>query len=208
MGDSVGKLVQMTEALAEGKFTQEFRPHFSGELGQLAMFLDTLQQNLQVLSPTIGSSAHLVPQVAQAVADISHQTETSTNSMLGLMEEMLTDQDRLLELVREAKGNDALASDFSSIEKIAEKSRDDLIRLTSYLSFQDVVRQRTAKVQKLIDNVEQKIAELRTKFGLEVHGTYRAEPGSLAAGQEEATEFAGDTGVDQNLIDDLFENHK
>lgn len=65
MGDAVGTLAQMTEALAEGKFTQEFRPHFSGELGQLAMFLDTLQQNLQVLSPTIGSSAHLVPRMVK-----------------------------------------------------------------------------------------------------------------------------------------------
>lgn len=208
MGDAVGKLVQMTEALSEGKFTQEFRPHFSGELGQLAIFLDTLQQNLQVLSPTIGSSAHLVPQVAQAVADISQQTEASTNSMLELMEEMLTDQDRLLDLVREAKARHVAESDFAGIEQIVEKSRDDLIRLTSYLSFQDVVRQRTAKVQKLIDNVEQKISELRTKFGLEVQGVSLVAEGSLQTEQEEATEFAGDTGVDQNLIDDLFENHK
>jgi methyl-accepting chemotaxis protein len=64
MADSAGTLVQMTEALSEGKFTQEFRPHFSGELGQLAMFIDSLQQNLQLLLPTVGSSAPLVPQVA------------------------------------------------------------------------------------------------------------------------------------------------
>jgi methyl-accepting chemotaxis protein len=208
MGDSVGTLAEMTEALSEGKFTQEFSPHFSGELGQLAQFLDTLQQNLQVLSPTIGSSAHLVPQVARAVADISQQTETSANSMLGLMEEMRADQDQLSTLIQEAKNNGVGNGSFAAIEKIVAKSKSDLIHLTSHLSFQDVVRQRSAKVQKLIDNVEQKISELRSKFGLDVHGISSHEEGSLAAGQEEATEFAGDAGVDQNLIDDLFENRK
>ena len=208
MSDPTGKLTQMAGALAEGNFSQEFRLHFSGELGQLAYFLDNLQQNLKTLSPAIGSSAHLFPQVAQAVADISQQTERTTSSMLGLMEEMLADQDRLAELLKGAKENDTKAVDVWQIEKIAEKSRDDLIQLTSYLSFQDVVRQRAAKVQKIIDIVESKITALQTQFSVDLHRQSNSVEDGLVLSQEEANEFSGDTEVDQNLVDDLFENSK
>lgn len=83
MGDPTDDLLQMAAALSEKNFSPEFRLHFSDELEQLTMFLEGLQQNLKSLSPTIGSSAHLVPQVAKAVADISQQTEMSTNTKLG-----------------------------------------------------------------------------------------------------------------------------
>ena len=208
MGDPTENLTRMAEGLAEGNFTQEFQAHFPGELGQLATYLDSLQQSLKTLSPTLGSSAYLVPQVAKAVADITQQTEMCTNSMLELMEEMLTDQERMVTLLRERKEHTPNDVGLLQIEQIADKSRNDLIRLTSYLSFQDVVRQRAAKVQRLIGSVEEKISHLQAKFNLDVSGHEGIDAGLSEMSQEEATEFVGETGIDQNSIDNLFEKCK
>lgn len=199
---SVRELAKVAQALVDGDFDQKIDTNLQGELGRLAAHIEALRQNLKSLSPQVASSVHLMPRAAQGVAEISQQAETSVNSILGLVDEMCLDQETVADILEKVAGGESTALDLPRLQAIADKSRTSLMSLMSFLSFQDVVRQRAEKVQVMIDSVEEKVRELLSKFHLEV---------PEAVVEEESTEDlsaqAADPSqqvVDQNSVDDLF----
>jgi len=52
----------------------------------------------------------------------------------------------------------------ASLREIANKSQQTLLSLMSYLTFQDVLRQRLEKLQALIETLEKKAFDLVAKF--------------------------------------------
>jgi methyl-accepting chemotaxis protein len=196
----VNELVEVARALTEGDFERKLEMTFQGELGQLAASIETLRENLKMLSPRFASSAHLIPKAGQGVAEISHQAEMSVNSILGLVDEMCIDQDSVSEMLGKAQDGGTDALDIEKLQEIATRTSTSLMSLMSFLSFQDVVRQRAEKVQAMIDMVDEKIQELLTRFHVKTVEAPDEEgkaPGevSLASSTEE---------VDQSSIDDLF----
>lgn len=196
----VNELVDVARALAEGDFERKLETAFQGELGELATYIETLRENLKALSPQFASSAHLIPKAGQGVAEISHQAEMSVNSILGLVDEMCIDQDAVAEMLGKVVDGEAAALDIEKLQDVATRTSTRLMGLMSFLSFQDVVRQRAEKVQAMIDMVDEKIRELLAKFHvqpIELPEEDEKAPGevSLASSVEE---------VDQSSIDDLF----
>ncbi len=196
----VQELITLTRALTEGDFEKKLEATFQGEFGQLAACIETLRENLRALSPRFASSAQLMPKAGQGVAEISQQAEMSVNSILGLVDEMCLGQDTVSEMLVKAAEGDVASLDIVKLKEIADKTSASLMSVMSFLSFQDVVRQRAEKVQLMIDSVDEKIRELMAKFHVKALETEEEEkaPGEvgLAATQDE---------VDQTLIDDLFE---
>ena len=195
---AVRDLVEATQALSQGNFEQELGQYFQGELGLLAQHIEGLRKSLKSLSPQMASSAHLVPEAGRGVSEISQQAETSVNSILELVDEMCTDQDRVVDILAQGEADRSAPLDISALREISEKSRSRLMKLMSYLSFQDVVRQRAEKVQVMIDEVEGKIGEMLSKFGVS------AEPVSIAQEEQDAAQADAAQDVDQALIDDYF----
>lgn len=193
----VKELVEAAQALSEGNFSQELGQYFQGELGQLAQHIEDLRKNLQSLSPDMASSVQLVPEASRGVVEISQQAETSVNSILELVDEMCTDQEKVADILDRAEHSDDPALDLPLLREIADKSRGHLMKLMGYLSFQDVVRQRAEKVQAMIDDVEEKIGDMLSKFGISVDAPADAELQNNAPA--EAVED-----VDQDSIDDFF----
>lgn len=196
----VNELVEVARALAEGDFERKLESAFQGELGELAAYIETLRENLKALSPKFASSAHLIPKAGQGVAEISQQAEMSVNSILGLVDEMCLDQDAVAEMLGKVADGEAAALDIEKLQEIATKTSTSLMSLMSFLSFQDVVRQRAEKVQAMIEMVDEKIRELLAKFNvqaIDIPDEEEKAPGevSLASSIEE---------VDQSSIDDLF----
>lgn len=197
----VRELVEVTRALAEGDFEQKLQTVFQGELGQLAVYIETLRDNLQVLSPRFASSARLMPEAGHGVAEISQQAELSVNSILRLVDEMCLGQDIVSEMLAKAADGGVASLDIATLQEITDKTSASLMNVMSFLSFQDVVRQRAEKVQMMIDSVDEKIRELLAKFKVQAISADEKEektPGEvgLASAQDE---------VDQTSIDDLFE---
>lgn len=205
---SVGELIEMARALSQGDFDKEFRHHFQGEMGQLAAYIESLRQNLKFISSAADSSAYIIPQAASEVAEISQQAEIGVNSILEIVEEMLTDQEKVSDLLTRSGQGDAQTLDLSHLQKIAEKSRRSLMSLMSYLSFQDVIRQRAEKVQEMIEGVEKKILELLVKFKVKVNERVIKEGDGREVISEELKDFSEGIGLDQNLVDELLENLK
>jgi len=197
----VRELVEATRALSEGNFDRKLEGSFEGELGEIAQYLETLRESLNVLSPRFSSSVHLIPEAGQGVAEISQQAEVSVNSILGLVDEMCADQDVASEMLGKVANGDASALDVMKLQEIADKTNASLMSMMSFLSFQDVVRQRAEKVQGMIVMVDEKIRDLLTRFKVRVDmpasGDVDKAPGEVGLTSSDA--------VDQSSIDDLFD---
>jgi methyl-accepting chemotaxis protein len=196
----VQELITLTRALTEGDFEKTVETSFQGELGQLAAYIESLRDNLKTLSPRFSSSASLMPKAGQGVAEISQQAEMSVNSILGLVDEICLGQDTVSEMLVKVVGGDTAALDIAKLQEIAEKTNASLMSVMSFLSFQDVVRQRAEKVQIMIDSVDEKIRELLAKFHVPVGEEEEEEktPGEVSLASEQGE-------VDQTSIDDLFD---
>lgn len=196
----VQELVEVARALVEGDFERKLDGAFQGEFGELAEHLETLRESLKSLSPRFSSSVHLIPQAGQGVAEISQQAEMSVNSILGLVDDMCVDQDAVSEILGNVAAGDVAALDIARLQEIADKTSASLMSLMSFLSFQDVVRQRAAKVQAMIDVVDEKIRDLLVKFKVRIDAPVDEdslrEPGEVGLTASDA--------VDQSSIDDLF----
>lgn len=201
MTHDVKKLLEVTRALSEGNFERRLEGSFEGELGEIARYIESLRESLKVLSPRFSSSVHLVPKAGQGVAAISQQAEMSVNSILSLVDEMCVDQDTVSEILGQAINGNSATLDIDKLQEIASKTQMSLMSVMSFLSFQDVVRQRAEKVQGMIELVDKKIHELLERF--------RVKP--LVVEDEDCGKEPGEVAlttthdaVDQSSIDDLF----
>lgn len=195
MNYSVGELVDMAKALSEGEFEREFQQNFQGELGQLASYLDAVRQTLQSLAVTANGSQELIPKAADGVAEINREAENSFNSVWDVIEQIQSDQACVREILG---GADALlhAAQIARLREIAEKHQGDLLALMSYLSFQDVLRQRLEKIQSIVGQIEDKMLELIVKFKI------KANEKSIKEG--DSTGVADTPDLDQSLVDQLL----
>lgn len=195
MTNTVGELVEKARALSEGEFEQEFQQHFQGELGQLASYLEAIRQTLQSLSTAANDSKDLLPKAADGVAEINREAESGFNSVWEVVEQMQSDQATARELLG-AEGVNLTEGNIGTLRGIVEKNRESLIALMSYLSFQDVLRQRLEKVQHTIAQMEARTLDLIVKFKV------KNNEKSLDNADGAALDQAAD--LDQNLVDQLL----
>jgi hypothetical protein len=191
---SVGELVEMARALSEGEFEQKFQQDFQGELGQLASYLEAVRQTLESLACAANGSQDLLPKASDGVAEINREAESGFNSVWEVVEEMQSNQAQVRALL-DAAGR-VQAFDVSKLEEIFEKNRQNLLALMSYLSFQDVLRQRMEKIQCLIGKIEERTLELLVKFKLKNKEQNLKEVDVAAVDQP--------ADLDQSLVDQLM----
>jgi hypothetical protein len=192
---SVGDLTAMARALSEGEFEEQFQRHFQGELGQLASYLEAVRQTLLSLSASADGSRELIPKAAAGVAQINREAENSFNSVWEVIERIQSDQAEARTILKESE--DGLNGDkVMKLRAIADKHQQELLALMSYLSFQDVLRQRLEKIQVIIGQVEDKTLELIVKCKV------KANEKSIKDG--DGADLAKDADLDQNLVDQLM----
>jgi hypothetical protein len=204
----VTEVVEMARALSEGNFEKQFSQKFQGELGALAGYIESLRQRMKGISSAADSSSYLIPQASMGVAGISQQTEMGINSILELIEEVLGDQERTLELIDGAGKTGGKAAPLAVFRGFAEKSKRNLMAVMSQLSFQDVIRQRAEGVQETLEAVEKKIVELLIKFKVEMSPDGLKEVDARDRMREEVKNLTDDIGLDQALVDELLDNIK
>jgi hypothetical protein len=205
---AVTEVIEMARALSEGDFEKQFSQKFQGELGALAGYIESLRQRMKGISSAADSSSYLIPQASMGVAGISQQTEMGINSILGLIEEVLGDQERTLELIDGAGKSGGKKVPLAVFRRLAEKNKRSLMAAMSQLSFQDVIRQRAEGVIETLEAVEKKIVELLIKFKVEMSPDRLKEVDARDRVREEVKNLTDDIGLDQALVDELLENIK
>ncbi len=192
---SVNEVIEMARALSEGEFEQQFHQHFQGELGQLASYLEAVRQTLQSFSATADGSRELIPKAADGVAEINREAENSFNSVWDVIERIQSGQAAARTILKESDGG-LSGEKVKKLREIAEKHQQELLALMSFLSFQDVLRQRLEKIQRIIGQVEDKTLELIVKCKV------KASEKSIKEG--DGANLVEDADLDQNLVDRLM----
>jgi hypothetical protein len=167
MSHSVSEIIEMARALSEGDFDREFQQLFHGELGEVASYLNAVRQTLQSLSAMTDISCAILPNAADGVAAIRQETETRFDSLWEMVEIMQEDQAAVRSIL--GHGDDLSTDKVASLREIANKSKQTLLSLMSYLTFQDVLRQRLEKLQALIETLEKKAFDLVAKFDVKTN---------------------------------------
>jgi hypothetical protein len=193
---SVGDLIEMAKALSEGEFEDQFAQHFQGELGQLASYLEAVRQTLQSLSASAIDSKELIPKASDSVAEINREAENSFNSVWEVIERIQSDQ-AAVRAILNGTAESLANGEVYKLREIADKHQQELLALMSYLSFQDVLRQRLEKIQRIIGQVEDKTLELIVKFKVKAHEK------SIKDG--DASDMRESADLDQDLVDQLME---
>ena len=199
MAHSVTDLIEMARALSEGDFDREFQQLFHGELGELASYLDAVRQSLRSISTAADASSAILPAAANGVAEIRRESEMGFNSVWKVIESMQDDQASVRKVL--ASSTDSLSKgDVEQLRDIANKSRQTLLGLMSYLSFQDVLRQRLEKVEGLIETLVKKTMDLMIKFNVKTN--------RKALEEGDGAKLTQKMDLDQNLVDELLASLK
>jgi len=185
----------MARALSEGEFDRKFQQDCQGELGQLASYLEAVRQTLQSLSSAANGSQDLIPKASDGVAEINREAESGFNSVWEVVEAMQSDQAAARTLL-EPSANGLKEVDVAKLQAIIDKNRDNLMALMSYLSFQDVLRQRLEKVQCIIAKIEGRTLELSVKFKLKSNEKVIKDGDGAALDQP--------ANLDQSVVDQLM----
>ncbi|HEX2226223.1 MAG TPA: HAMP domain-containing protein [Candidatus Binatia bacterium] len=195
MTRSITELVGMAKALSEGEVEQRFQQHFQGELGQLASYLEAVRQTLQSLSSTAEGSKDLLPQASYGFVEINKEAETGFDSVWETVEKMQSDHAAARRLLG-SRSESSNGPDITELHAILDKNHENLLALMSFLSFQDVLRQRLEKVRRIIGEIEEKTLELSVKFKM------KANEKCIKLGNR--AELDRRVELDQNLVDQLM----
>jgi len=133
------------------------------------------------------------------MAEINQQTESGFESIWQVVEEMQSDQAMARELLA-GMGDESKNGEVARLREIAAKSQQTLLSLMSYLSFQDVLRQRLEKVQGLIQKMEQKTMDMMAQFNV------KANKALIADG--DGAQLPKKVDLDQSLVDELMASLK
>ena len=112
-----------------------------------------------------------------------------------MIERIQADQATAREIINAAE-SDLNGNAVAKLREIAEKHQQDLLALMSYLSFQDVLRQRLEKIQAIIGQVENKTVELMVKFKVKTNEKSIKEGDNADLGKT--------ADLDQNLVGQLM----
>lgn len=200
MSQPVDELVEMARALSEGDCERKLQQEFGGELGRLASYLEAVRQTLRSVYSHADQSSGLIPQASGSVAEIYEHAEKGVNSILEVVDEMSLAQEEAAALLADhPAGFDA--DGVKKLKGFTDATRQGLMSLIGYLSFQDVLRQRVEKVQTLIETLERQTLELVVKFKGNGADTQTRNEHAGAAEVADAT-------LDQDLVDKLMESLK
>ena len=195
---SVSELIEMARALSEGDFDREFQQLFRGELGELASYLDAVRQTLQSLSSMTDMSTTILPDAVDGVETIQKESETGFNSLWEMVEIMQDDQAAVRAIL--AQGDQLGSGEVTRLREFAKKGQQTLLSLMSYLTFQDVLRQRLEKLQGMIESLETKTFDLVAKFNVSSNKK-QIEEGEI-------TQLPPRVDLDQSLVDQLLASLK
>jgi chemotaxis regulatin CheY-phosphate phosphatase CheZ len=162
----------------------------------LASYLEAVRQTLQSLSASAIDSKELIPKASDSVAEINREAENSFNSVWEVIERIQSDQ-AAVRAILNGTAESLANGEVYKLREIADKHQQELLALMSYLSFQDVLRQRLEKIQRIIGQVEDKTLELIVKFKVKAHEK------SIKDG--DASDMRESADLDQDLVDQLME---
>lgn len=140
----------------------------------------------------------LFHEASDQLGEVLKATETATMSIMEIVEKHLDLQAESAQLLAAVRENTATPGQAARLEEINRQLGDDLTRLLTALSFQDITGQRIKRVVTALNKIEDSVVELYVSSGLIMDGAEKNPGKDAQALQSEA----------QKAVQDFRQNRK
>ncbi len=180
------------------------------ELGDLAKKLGSSVTTLQqVEAPGPAGTAAQLPQAAEHLTDVVQLTEQGIHRVMELLEGMqdargqaLRDLQAVTESLRAGEPAEEVQRKVEFIQQMLTGEEGRGLEIITALSFQDLVAQRAQKIVLVLEEVQQKLADMVAAYGPQAE----ASPASGDQAQQalDHLEAARSQSLSQDYIDDVL----
>ncbi len=200
------QIIKGAKALSRGDVDFDLETRVRGELASIAKYIDETRKKMAHLKPGLHNVADELPTVSHGLCDVTKATERATHQILGIVERLLDEDEKLLPEVaslKKALENDSPETVRAHVNSIADSFDERgmaLVDLMTHLSFQDLTSQTLQKIAELMDQVENHILEVLIRLG------DRSAEGESSASVSQSVELLSSENHDarQSMIDDLL----
>jgi len=202
----------LTKALVESEFYRKLSDDMRGGLQSIYKEISaaTRPDGQAAQGPMEQKSADkLFSEASEQLDEILTTTEEATVEIMDVVEKHMELQAKSAELLgglrKTRKSNPAIAE----LTDINAELGDNLIKIMTSLSFQDLTGQRIKKIIKALKNIETTVFELYVATGLSIKAREQSPDKDFAEIEQEAkkkaSELKGPTlNANQNEVDDLL----
>lgn len=177
-----------------------------GDLTNLAMFIDSTRKGLDSIESTVKVGSEKFPEASHQLSAVTGDLENAANNIMNILEILMSEQDRVNELLRElgalnapgGAGAERSGAVLKELSGINEKAKKEMMDIFTNLSFQDLTGQKLKKVISSLAVIEKKLFEMAFSFG------FTNEKGEAAS---EGDALQGPTNprpIDQSLVDKIM----
>ena len=151
----------------------------------------------------------LFQEAAQQLDNILQTTESATTEIMDIVEKHMELQAESAGVLAGLPGGYAGPRDVAKLQSANEALGEDLMRIMTTLSFQDLTGQRIKRIISAIKKVEQIVLELYLSTGLQIRAQAEAPDRDIeelkAEAKQKVSELKGpQTDVQQGAVDDLL----
>jgi chemotaxis protein CheZ len=206
---------EVAKTLSRALLESEFHQRLNQEMRQ---GLQDIYKEINQAAKTEGEVQHqgdrqqadqLFQEAAQQLDKILQTTETATTEIMDIVEKHMDLQAAASGILAGLDGGPASPEDVASLRAGNAALGEDLMRIMTTLSFQDLTGQRIKRIIEAIKKVEQIVLDLYLSTGLQIKARAEAPDKAIAELEAEArrkvSELKGpQTKVGQGDVDDLL----
>lgn len=201
----------LSRALLESEFYQRLNEEMRRGLQDIYKEINEAAKNGGEHTPENGREQAdlLFQEAAQQLDKILQTTETATTDIMDIVEKHMDLQGGSSAIIDAIEAGTADAGDIARLKSANSELGEDLMRIMTTLSFQDLTGQRIKRIIEAIKKVEQIVFDLYLSTGLQIKARSQAPDRAIADLEAEAKQKVSElkgpqTKVKQNDVDDLL----
>ncbi|MFP5258650.1 MAG: protein phosphatase CheZ [Acidobacteriota bacterium] len=207
---------EVARTLSRALLESEFHKRLNREMqqGLQDIYKEIVQAAKHGVEPSAATGGkqqadQLFQEAAQQLDNILQTTESATTEIMDIVEKHMELQAASAELMAGLPGGYAAPRDVARLQSVNDALGEDLMRIMTTLSFQDLTGQRIKRIIAAIKNVEQIVLELYLSTGLQIRAQAEAPDRDIedlkAEAKQKVSELKGpQTDVKQGAVDDLL----
>lgn len=163
----------ISRALMQGEFYKIMNTELQDGLKQI--YKEISQAKKQngsegVSSPSQTRTSELISEASDQLDEIIKTTEQAAVEVMDIVENQMEAQAGMADLLERVRSGTAKSNDFDALVSANQQLSNDLMRIMTALSFQDLTGQRIKKIITAIKQVEKITLDLFISTGLKIKG--------------------------------------
>lgn len=197
----------ISRQLRDGQYDEVNLAHLAEVAPDAAQDLGEFIENLKEATPKLNIDCEELPLVSEHLNHISKSTESGVMNIIDttelLMEEIANINESLVQIEKEAEGNDEIARHIRAVEDAVNVLQGHTFSVITSVEFDDINQQLMQKILTRLEVLYTNLFELLGSLNVQV--PIAREDSAFLDALKHIIDIDGSDRQDQNAIDDLFE---